>query len=176
MCIYYTNYTFAISYLENGYGERMINLALPSEIKYIEPKEFTPNNVMYFCHHAKELKQTIKSKALKFIKADCIRYVGDMGEFKDKYSFVCLPLNTKDHTIYEGVRFQKEPYELDYNSRVYTMAKHDDIWSCNCQAYVTKEKKHEVRNFKDGVCCSHLLALFLAFKMRKFKKGGDGNG
>jgi len=157
-------------------GVKMSNLALPSEINYKEPTEFTHNNVMYFCHHAKEIKQTIKSKALKFIKADCIRYVGDMGEFKDKYSFVCLPLNTKDHTIYEGVRFQKEPYELDYNSRVYTMAKHDDIWSCNCQAYVTKEKKHEVRNFKDGVCCSHLLALFLAFKMRKFKKGGDGNG
>jgi len=148
----------------------MSNEARPDDIKYIEPTEFTERNVMYFCHHAKELKQTIKSKALKFIKADCIRYVGDRGEFKDKYSFLCLPLNTESEVIYEGVKFIKEPFDKDYNTRVYTMAKHDDVWSCNCQGYCQKEKKHEVRNFKNGVCCSHLLGLFLAFKMKRFKK------
>lgn len=146
-------------------------VSTPNDTKFIEPTEYTIENVQYFCHHLKQLKNSQQSKALKFIEFDCIRYVGDMGEFRDKYSFIVLPLNTKDHVIYEGVRFNKKPFDVDYNSRVYTIAKSYDLeqtFECNCQAYQTKKKKGELREGEAN--CSHVGSLYVAFKLRKFNQ------
>lgn len=140
------------------------------DIKFKEP-DITVENVQYYCHHLKELKQPQRIKSLKFVEADCIRYVGNMGEFKDKYSFICLPLNTKDHIMYEGIRFDKRPFDIDYNTRIYTIAKskdYSDTFECNCQAWQTKHKK---RNIKKGQAnCSHVGALYACFKIGRFRR------
>lgn len=144
-------------------------------VTYIEPENFTSKNVQYFCHHTKELKQTQVHKAQQFVDYDCIRYVGDDGEFKDKYSFIVLPLNTEEETKYEGRIFAKKPFKNDYNHNVYTIAKsmnYKNTFECNCQAWQTKHKKGEIK--EEGSNCSHILALYFAFKMRRFGNKGEG--
>ena len=44
--------------------------------------------------------------------------------------------------------------------------KSSGLWTCNCQGYQSKLKRGEITG--DGVACSHILALFYAFKMKKF--------
>jgi hypothetical protein len=140
-----------------------------SEVIYKEPETFTSKNVQFYCHHAKELKQTQIHKAQQFVDFDCIRYVGDDGEFKDKYSFVVLPLNTEPETKYECRTFTKKPFKTDYNHNVYTIAKsqeYKNTFACNCQAWITRHKKGEIK--EEGSNCSHILALYFCFKMRRF--------
>jgi hypothetical protein len=142
------------------------------EVVFSEPEEFTAKNVMFYCHHTKELKQTQVHKAQQFIEADCIRYVGDDGEFKDKYSFIVLPLNTKEQINYEGRTFDKKPFKTDYNHNVYTIAKsleYKDTFICNCQFSQKQLKEGKIR--EGGANCSHVLSLYFAFRMKQFGKG-----
>ena len=79
------------------------------------PKEITIDNVQYYSHHTKELKNTQVHKAIKFVQNNCIKYAGNN-------SFVCEPL-------------------IGYNSRTYTIENIGNHFTCNCQGYVTKERK-----------------------------------
>lgn len=154
-------------------GGRIIRTELPENI--------TSDNVQYWCRHSKELKNTQVSKALKFLKYDCLRYLGEPFEhlegfkrLKDKYPeakhiFVCLPLNTKDYHEFLGIRLEKESYDKDYNNSEYIIYKtQEGTFECNCQGYQSKKRRGEI--IPEGANCSHILALFYAFKMRRFGK------
>lgn len=125
------------------------------------------NTVQEYCKHTKLLKKSQSSKALKFVEYDCIKYLADDPEFEKKYSFVCLPLNTKDHYILDGKKLDKKPYPVDYNWSDYKIAKNEaGIFECNCQGWQTKAKLGEW--VEDGCMCSHVLALMYCFKLKKF--------
>lgn len=154
------------------------------------PKEVTIQNVQYWCKHSKELKQTQRSKALKFVEFDCVQYVGFDEEFGHKHTFVCLPLNTKetvtfplrtsDIVDYEEVfeqgimdenkthiTLRKKPFLKNYNNSVYKIYKEGNTFICNCQGWTQADKREETRR-ADGCQCSHVLALYYCFKIKKF--------
>jgi len=61
------------------------------------------------------------------------------------------------------------PYPVDYNSSEYIIFKNKDgNFECNCQGYQTKKRKGEL--VPDGANCSHVLALFYSFKIKRFRK------
>jgi hypothetical protein len=133
------------------------------------PAEVTINNVQYWSRHTKELKHSQSSKALKFLEYDCMKYVGFDEEFGSKYCFLCLPLNTDEITLVDGKEFKKKSYETDYNNSTYKIFKNSiGEFCCNCQGWDTKNKRSEVP--KGGAGCSHVLALFYAFKLKRFGK------
>ena len=142
-------------------------------------EEITENNVQYWCRHTKELKCQSRIKALKLLKFNCIRYVGKFNNpifdiIRNKYEgakhfFICLPLNTSKEHKALGVSFQKEPYPIDYNSSEYLIfAKANGTFECNCQGYQSKKRKGEL--IEGGANCSHILALFYNFKLKRFGK------
>jgi hypothetical protein len=143
------------------------------------PAQITVQNVQYWSKHAKALKQTQVHKAMQFVEYDLIRYVGDDPEFNSKYTFICLPLNTAEFVDVKdengGIRrFNKKPFPVDYNFSVYKIYKNDqDIFECNCQGWQTRKKREELQD--DGVMCSHVLALFFCFKIKRFgrKQGNE---
>ncbi len=54
---------------------------------------------------------------------------------------------------------------IGYNKRTYTLKKGPDgEFSCNCQFFVTK-----------GKMCSHILALYYAFRLKYFQKHNKYN-
>jgi hypothetical protein len=125
------------------------------------------NNVQYWSRHTKELKHSQSSKALKFLEYDCLKYIGVDEEFGSKYCFVCLPLNTQDSWNVNGVELKKKPYECDYNNSDYKIFKNSTgNFICNCQGYNIKLKRNEVP--EGGAGCSHVLALFYSFKIKRF--------
>lgn len=145
------------------------------------PGEITIENVVYWSRHSKELNGSQVSKALKFVKYDCMKYIGDridlLGKLAEHYQdakhvFLCLPLNTAQSYDFFGYPLHKKPFESDYNFSEYIIYKRSDgTFSCNCQGYVSKEKRGEI--IPGGANCSHILALLYCFKMRKF---GRRNG
>lgn len=111
-----------------------------------ESRTFEPDKheVQYYDHYLKTLKHTQKHKAKKFLKHNCIKYIGHS-------TFVCNPI--------EG-----------YNTRSYTLKRVNNKWTCNCQFFVRMSLRGE-----DPIC-SHIMALFLAFKSGRFmRKREDGN-
>ena len=143
------------------------------------PREVNTDNVQHWCRHTKELKKSHISKALKFLRFDCIKYYGKammldhrLKNIKEKYPdakhlFVCLPLNTKDHHTFFGITENKEPYEAYYNNSEYFIHKRKDgTFSCNCQGFQTKEKRGEI--IVGGANCSHVLSLYYCFKIKRF--------
>ena len=106
-------------------------------------KEITPNNVMYWSAHYKELKgEGFRNKSLNFLNHECIKYVGDDPEFKSKYTFLILPLNTKEDLEFEGRIFKKKAFSIDYNKTVYKIYKNlNGRFECSCQGWHDKEKK-----------------------------------
>ena len=142
-------------------------------------EEVTEDNVQYWSRHTKELRKSQVSKALKFVHFNCVRYVGDFDNsvfntIKQKYEggkhfFLCLPLNTSENHKGFGVTFRKMPYPVDYNSSEYIIFKNKDgNFECNCQGYQTKKRKGEL--VPGGANCSHVLALFYSFKIKRFRK------
>ena len=141
------------------------------------PGEITVETVRHWCRHSKELNGSQVNKALKFVKYDCMKYIGDridlLGKLADHYQdakhvFLCLPLNTAQSYDFFGYPLHKKPFESDYNFSEYIIYKEKSsgLWTCNCQGYQSKLKRGEITG--DGVACSHILALFYAFKMKKF--------
>jgi len=190
-------------------------------VKYQNPEiqeqpNITVDTVQHYSRHTKELNATQVSKALKFVKYDCIKYLGQFQEtdlFKDivelypdaRNMFVCLPLNRNKTHEFLGLSLDKMPYpdiliclncgELlylnrekkiwehthlenlclnplpkykDYNFSEYIMYKDKtDTFTCNCQSYVTKAKRGDI--IEKGANCSHTLALFYAFSLKRFQ-------
>jgi len=128
-----------------------------------EPCNISLHNVMHWCRHAKLLNGSQKSKAKKFVEYDCIKYVGN-GKF------MCLPLNTQEVHQVDDFIFQKKPYPTNYNSSEYIIEfnKEKKLFICSCQGYKSKIDKNQMQ--EDGCNCSHVLALFLAFRMKIFNK------
>lgn len=133
------------------------------------PREVTLDNVQYWSRHAKALENSQVSKALRFLKFDCIKYIGYDSEFGSKHCFICLPLNKEELWTVDGRSFQKIPYSKNYNSSEYKIYKNmNGDFECNCQGCQTKIKKGEF--YEDGCNCAHILSLFFAFKVKKFGK------
>lgn len=154
-------------------------MRVDSEMTCEPPKDINANNVQHWSRHTKELKQSQVSKALKFVRHDCIQYLGkafetmpELAGMKSDYAqakhiFVCLPLNTATEFEFFGRVLTKVAFGKDYNSSEYMIFKHKDgTFECNCQAWQTKAHKGEIVN--EGANCSHILALYYCFKMRKF--------
>lgn len=130
---------------------------VPKKITEIEEKElvtFEPpekldgNNVIYYSHHARELKGTVVNKAKKFILLKCIQY--DV-EFK---CFYCNPIK-------------------DYNKSRYKIWKEKGHkgFQCSCQACQGRMKKGEFNpEIEDTAVCSHVLAIYFWLKIRNWDK------
>lgn len=132
------------------------------------PREITLENVRYWSKHTKELKGSQVKKALQFLQHDCLQYVGEDQEYDVKGAFICLPLNTQESYSEYGRTWQKKPFAIDYNFSAYKITKGDGkTFVCNCQGWQTKLKRNEV--VAEGANCSHVLALYYAFKMKKFR-------
>lgn len=148
----------------------------------IGPKEVDESNVQYWCRHTKELKNTQVSKALKFMRYECLRYLGEafnekpiLQDLKEKYPgarhiFVCLPLNTSDKHEFLGITLPKKEYEKNYNNSEYFIFKRPDgTFECNCQGWQSKANRGELT--PEGANCSHVLALYYCFKIKRFGRG-----
>lgn len=97
--------------------------------------------IQYFDEWKGELTQ--RHKAETFLELDLIQYASE-GKF------LCLPI--------EG-----------YNTRTYVMKREESRWVCNCQGFVMKSKALESGLSPNIPFCSHLLALMLAFREKRFK-------
>ena len=51
-----------------------------SELNFDGPSEVTLQNVRYWSRHTKEMSGSMASKALLFVKHDCIQYIGKAFE------------------------------------------------------------------------------------------------
>lgn len=130
-----------------------------------EPAEITLDVVQYWCKHTKTLKKSQISKSKKFIKYNCLHYIGYDSEFNSSSTFVCLPLNTAEKVEVNGKILLKIPYPQDYNFSVYKMYKDENgDFCCNCQGFQTKLKRGETPT------CSHTGALYMAFRLKLFRK------
>jgi len=108
-----------------------------------------------------DLTQDQRHKAELLVLYDCLRYIGD--------KFVCLPLNTETRISWCGYEFDKKPYKYDYNSTTYLMTRDQEFgFRCKCQGFTSKEKKLKAGLSPNTPFCSHLLALMMAFKNKRF--------
>ena len=131
---------------------RRVNIVLGDGTIMSDPEVLTPDNVMYYSHHAKEVKGTLRSKAQKFL---------DLG-------------------LVEWDRAAKNFYVHfipGYNTRTYEIVRRAAGFECNCQGCQTKIKKGlydpDVDSF---AACSHILAVYLWLKMVNWNKNGGENG
>jgi len=109
-------------------------------------------DVQYYDHYEQQLKQTQIHKARKFIKHNCIKYN------KDGQSFICEPI--------EG-----------YNTRTYQMKKcPDGRFTCNCQFISSQNKRIRagILHEDDMKPCSHIAALIIMFREKRFQGGSHG--
>lgn len=138
-----------------------------TDIVYSEPPEITISNVQYWSRHTKELQHNQSHKALLLLEHDCIQYIGPDEEFGSKHCFICLPLNTEEEWKVDGRIFKKKPLENDYNTSEYKIFKNTEgNFCCSCQGWNTKNRRGEIP--AGGAGCSHVLALYYAFKIKKF--------
>jgi len=133
------------------------------------PMQITEQNVIYWSAHARELQGSMRKKALDLLKHDCIKYLGQEHKSKKKGCFVILPLNRETQVTDYGRTWTKTPFDRDYNSTVYLIDRTiTGRFRCTCQAWSTKERRLEGR--EDGAQCTHVIALMMAFKLRRFNK------
>lgn len=125
------------------------------------PLAFTVDTVRYWSRHTRELKGNQVTKAEHFVRYDCLHYLGNNR-------FVCLPLNTSERVVFEGREFLKRGFGKDYNNSEYIIDREERTFRCSCQGWDTKRKRNEL--VPEGANCSHVLALFYAFKLGRFKR------
>ena len=141
------------------------------------PKQITEDNVIYWSRHYKMLKGDVAKKAHNLLIHDCVKYVGH-DVTSGKNCFLVLPLNLERfwHEMVNGedTVFEKKPFSYDYNKSTYKVYKNGEgVWECNCQSWQTKKIKGELN--EEGVSCSHVGALFLAFKVGRFGSARSPN-
>lgn len=126
------------------------------------PSVLEPRTVRYWCRHTMELEGSQVDKAGLLVEHECVQYLGEN-------KFVCLPLNTHEDVMVGARLFKKRAFSHDYNSSEYTITRlSEKTFKCNCQGWHTKEQRGEI--VPEGANCSHVLALFYAFKLKKFQK------
>ena len=130
--------------------------------------ELTINNVQYWSKHTKQLAHSQVSKALKFVAHNCIQYINFDIEHNTKQTFICLPLNTATEWIVDGNIYNKEPYTDDYNSSCYKIHKDNGVFECDCQGWQTRNRREAIQDDEAGCC--HTLALYYAFKLKRFRQ------
>jgi len=105
------------------------------------------NGVQYYDHYEEKLKHSQELKAKKFVS------MGLIGYNKEGQCFVCEPIP-------------------GYNTRTYQIKKKlDGRFRCNCQYITTQERKIEqgVLKEEDSKPCSHIAALIIMFREKRFK-------
>lgn len=126
------------------------------------PLVLEPHTVRFWCRHTVELKGSQVRKAELFVEHDCLQYLGNNR-------FVCLPLNSEVEFLFEGRVLRKRPFKVDYNSSEYLIERQgENTFSCNCQGWQTRARRGEL--VPEGANCSHVLALFYAFKLKRFQR------
>lgn len=132
------------------------------EVEGDGPRMIEPTTVRYWCRHTKELKGSQVKKAEQFVLFDCLHYLGENV-------FVCLPLNTQEKVELGERVLEKRAYKSDYNSSEYRIKRTSaKTFECNCQGWQTRARRGEI--VPEGANCSHVLALFYAFKLKKFQR------
>ena len=135
---------------------------------YIIPKpdKLTTKTVIFWSTTHERLEDeygkkinAMSAKSIRFIEEKCLDYS------KESKHFFCKPLK-------------------GYNKTTYTMkALKGGFFECDCQGYVTKrrardkffEEENPAGNPPPQPTCSHIIALFLAFKLRYFLEDKDDN-
>lgn len=116
------------------------------QITYEDPEELNAKTVIYYSHHAKEVKGTVKNKARKFVELDLIEYLEC-----DKV-FLVHPIK-------------------GYNTRTYTIQKQKVGFECNCQACQTRIKMGSyLPALEEQAACSHILAVYFWLKIKHWRK------
>lgn len=115
---------------------------------------------IFYSHHAQELEGTVGDKIKKLVDGDLIEYKKAEGNPKDAH--------------YEPGRWLIHPIE-GYNTRTYTVKPSREYGhSCNCQAFVTREKKYREGGQTSGIpkpTCSHVAAVYEWFsRMHRVRK------
>ncbi len=114
------------------------------------PSELTPQNVVYYSHHAKEVKGSSLNKAQKFLELGLVEWDSVTKMFN------VLPIK-------------------GYNTRTYDIEKKATGFECNCQCCQTKIKKGEYDpDTSDIAACSHILAVYLWLKIKNFNQRQEG--
>lgn len=154
----------------------MVNVENTNPHIETEIPEITAENVIYWSRHSKELVGSVRKKAQILVSLDCIQYIGFDDESGRKHAFISLPINTLEEITLtiggEERTFRKKPFVKDYNNDTTNYRMHrqnDGRWTCSCHGWSAADRDPSRRK-PDGVQCSHLLALFYAFKMKKFSK------
>jgi hypothetical protein len=106
-------------------------------------------DVQHYDHYEEKLKHSQEHKAKKFIEHNCIKYN------RDGQCFVCEPIP-------------------GYNTRTYVMRKKlDGRFRCNCQCITSQEHKVKAGILLEDAMkpCSHIAALIMMFRQKKFTRG-----
>lgn len=113
-----------------------------------------PKKMLRWSKTAGGMAGTQKDKAVKLCNHACLVYSGDN-------QFLSLPLDTNHEIVFEGKTYKKVASDKDYNRDPSPYCLHKlfgtDEWVCTCQW-----------NTKFHLPCSHILALKIEFKRKKF--------
>jgi hypothetical protein len=107
----------------------------------------TPEAVQYYDHMSGELKHSQTHKARKFVEHGCVKYNGN-GKF------VCEPIPGYNSTTYL--------LDIDPSTR---------LFRCTCQCHKMQMRKIDLGETLELRPCSHILALIICFKERRFGHG-----
>jgi len=136
---------------------------------YLDTSEAPPNEVMFWSSRGEHLSGKVNQKAALLTELGCIKYVGDDSHLSEKSVFICLPINMSEEIVVDGRVFKKTPAK-HYNSTVYWIRKYDkDTFKCSCQGWAAAKKRDLIVPGMAG--CAHVLALYHAFKNKRFSGG-----
>jgi len=128
--------------------ENISNNGISEEI----PREINSKNVIYWSEHYKMLKGVkeggaIRTKARKFVELGLIDYD------KEKKCYICKPISGYNKTTYHLIW---DKSRLKYNGKGY------GEFECSCQY-----------NQKTLKICSHILALYMQFRIWNWNKKNE---
>ncbi|VVB58112.1 Uncharacterised protein [Candidatus Anstonella stagnisolia] len=110
------------------------------------------NGIIFYSAHARALCGSTEGKIKAILAQGCIEYD------KERKVFLCKPI--------------MQPNGKPYNKTQYEMQRHKILgWSCSCQGWQSKHKKHLEDPIKyPSVGCSHVAALWEHIKRQHIVK------
>lgn len=104
--------------------------------------------LIFYSEHARELQGSTAAKISAILAQDAIEYS------RERKAWICKPILQGDGR--------------PYNSTTYEMKGHKTFsWSCSCQGWVMKLRKHEADPLhQPAPSCSHVAALWEVLKRR----------
>lgn len=116
----------------------------------METVKLSPQDIQYWDEWRQELTQVQRTKSEKFVNLDLIKYIGEN-------KFICEPISGYNVTTHQ---ITKDPQWT---------------WRCSCQGFVTKEREHNTGELLVRPFCSHIHALLMSFRLKKFNRwSGEG--